>query len=168
MKRFLTLLGCAVILWLLTTQLNHALTDLQVYVFTGALFVTFNALTQPFAAGIAVSACIGLVFDANTPVAFGTHLVLFVLTHLLVARFRERVPRNDTLSRTIVAILANLALFLVFSFTQLSRFPSPGSVWPRLLVDLLCSQVLIALIAPWYYSLQARALAVTGSERSYS
>ncbi len=165
MRRVLILFGCSLILWVIVTQLNHALTGMRVYLSVGGLFLTFAALTQPFAAGFWSALFIGLVFDANTPVAFGTHMVLFLTTHLIVFRVRERVPRNDTISRVTIAVLANLALFLVFSFTQLIRSPAISGVWGRLVMDLLCSQVFLALIAPWYFALQARSLALARVER---
>lgn len=165
MRRSLVLFGCSLILWVLVTQLNHAFSGGHVYFFVGALFVTFAALTQPLAPGLFAAVLTGLLFDAHAPVGFGTHVGLFAATHVLVYRVRERVPRNDTLTRVIVAVLANLALFLVFSFTQMPHAPVVASIWPRLLVDLVCSQLFLALIAPWYFALQARALVLANVER---
>jgi rod shape-determining protein MreD len=165
MRRFLTLFACSIVLWVIVTQLNHSLSGAHIYLFTAGLFVTFAALTQPFAGGLWVALCAGLVFDANTPVAFGTHLVLFAITHILVFRLRDRVPRNDTASRVIVAVLANLALFIVFSVLQIIRLPTIAANWPRMLLDLVCSQLFIVLVAPWFFALQARALALVGLER---
>lgn len=156
---------CSVILWVVVTQLNHSLSDAQVYLFAGALFVTMPALTQSLAVGLWVAIFAGLVCDANTPVAFGTHLILFATIDVLLFRVRERVPRNDTVSRVAIAVVANLALFLVFSFLQILRAPAIAAIWPRLLMDLVCSQVFLAIIAPWYFALQARSLTLVGVER---
>lgn len=165
MRRTFTLFACLLILWAIVTQVNHALSNAHVYLFVGALFVTFAALTQPLTSGLGATILAGLVFDAHTPVAFGTHLVLFAATHLVVFRLRDRVPRNDTIARVTITVLANLGLFLVFSFTQIVRLPFGAALWPRLLVDLVCSQLFIALIAPWFFALQARALVLAGTER---
>jgi rod shape-determining protein MreD len=166
MRRLLTLFVCSLVLWAIVSQLNHALSDFHIYIFTGALFVTFSALTQPLGPGLGVSLLTGFVFDANTPVAFGTHVILFSLVHMMIHRLRDRVPRNDTVGRVTTAVLANLALFLLFSFIQLIRLPMLPGLWPRLIVDLVCSQIFIALIGPWFFALQARALVLVGSERS--
>ncbi len=160
MRRCLTLFICQVILWAIVTQLNHTLSGMRVHLFIGALFVTYAALTQPLASGLLATLLSGLVFDANTPVGFGTHMVLFAFTHVVVFGLRDRVPRNETLSRVVIAVLANLALFLVFAMTQMVNLPSTAAVWPRLLIELACSQVLVALIAPWFFALQTRALAI--------
>lgn len=165
MRRTFTLFGCALILWAIVTQLNHALSGAHVYLFVGGLFVAFAALTQPLRPGLWASLFAGLVFDAHTPVAFGTHLVLFAATHLVVYRLRDRVPRNDTAARVTITVLANLGLFLVFSFVQIIRVPIVGALWPRLFFDLICSQVFLALIAPWFFALQARSLVLVGAER---
>ena len=65
----------------------------------------------------------------------------------------------------IVALLVNLALFLALSFALVGRGPAPGAVWPRLILDLACSQVFLAIIAPWFFALQARSLVLTGVDR---
>jgi hypothetical protein len=48
----------------------------------------------------------------------------------------------------------------VFSLFLITRFPSAAATWPRLVVDLLCSQVAILLIAPWFFALQTSALEI--------
>lgn len=164
MRRSITLFVCQLILWTLVSQLNHTISGLHVHLFIGALFVTYAALTQPLGSGLAATLLTGLVFDANTPVGFGTHMVLFAFTHVSIFGLRDRVPRNETLSRVVVAVLANLALFLVFAMTQMVNLPSTAPVWPRLLIELVCSQVLVALIAPWFFALQTRALVIARVE----
>ena len=158
---FLTLL----LLWTLVAEVNHALSGLRVYLFVGGLYVVYAALMLPLRAGLAASLLGGLLCDATTPVWFGTHLVLFAAAHAVIFHLRNRLPRDDTVARVIVALLANLAIFLLFSFTQIGAAPAPAVAWPRLIADLVCSQVFLALIAPWFFALQARSLVVTRIER---
>lgn len=158
MRRFLALSATLVLLWGVVAELNHALTEYRVYVFVGALFVVFAATTQPLRAGIFASCVGGAICDAQSPVTFGTHLLLFALAHATLYHIRDRVPRDDNIAAIIVVLLTNLALFLVFSFSQIHDSPAPAAVWPRLIVDLLCSQVLLVLITPWFFALQSRAL----------
>lgn len=153
------------LLWAVTAQLNHALAPWRLYVFVGALAVTLPALTFSLRGGLLASFAGGLLFDAVAPVAFGTHAVCFALTHVVVFNFRDRVPRDDTLSRVIIALFANLGLFLLFSFSQVTRSPAPASLWPRLFADLACSQICLALIGPWFFAIQARALALADHEQ---
>jgi hypothetical protein len=165
MRRTLTLFATLLVLWTLVTQLNHVLTGLRVYLFVGSLFVVFAALTQRLRTGLTVTLLGALVWDATTPVAFGTHVVLFAAAHVVIFHVRDRVPRDDTAARVMIALLANLGLFLVFSFTQIVRSPLPAAVWPRLIADLVCSQVFLTLIAPWFFALQNQALVLARLER---
>ncbi len=158
---FLTLL----VLSVLVAQVNHVIAETQVYLFVGGLFVAYAALILPLRDGLAAVLLGGLLCDAGAPVPFGTHTLLFAAAHAIVFNIRDRLPRDETVARVIVALLANLGLFLVLSFALIGRGPAPGAVWPRLIVDLACSQVLLALIAPWFFALQSRALVLAGAER---
>lgn len=170
---FLTLL----LLWVLVVQLNHELSGLQIYLFVGGLFVAYSALTLRLREGMIVSALAGLLCDASMPIAitpdtsaagYGlahTHLLLFCLAHAIVFNLRDRIPRTETAARVLVALFANLGIFLLFSFIHVTRSPSPAAVWPRLIADLACSQIFLALIAPWFFALQARVLFLAQTER---
>ncbi len=158
---FLTLL----VLWVLVAQVNHLLAETQVYLFIGGLFVAYAALALPLRDGLAAVLLGGLLFDSGAPVPFGTHALLFAAVHAIVFNIRDRLPRDETVARVIVALLANLGLFLALSFALIGRGPAPGTAWPRLIIDLACSQVFLALLAPWFFALQSRALVLTGAER---
>jgi rod shape-determining protein MreD len=165
MPRSLVAFLSLALLWALVAQVNHELAGLHVYLFTGGLAIAYAALVLPQRDGLVAVLLAGLLADANSPVAFGTHTLLFAAAHTVVFNARDRVPRDDTAARVIVALLANLALFLVFSFTQIGRLPSPAAAWPRLIFDLVCSQVFLTVVAPWFFALQARALSFAGSRR---
>jgi rod shape-determining protein MreD len=158
---FLTL----VVLWVVVAQVNHVLAGFHVYVFAGALFVAYAALALPLRAGLSAVLLGGLLCDASSPVPFGTHLLLFAIAHAILFHIRDRVPRDETVARVIITLLANLGLFLALSFALVSRNPAPAVLWPRLIVDLILSQLLIALIAPWFFALQARSLILARAER---
>jgi cell shape-determining protein MreD len=164
-RRILVLFGTLLLLWAIVAQFNHALTAVRVHVFVGALFVGPQALLQRMRTGLPVSLLGGLLFDATTPVVFGTHMVLFAAAHAAVHHMRDRLPRDDAAGRIVMLLLVNLGLFLVFSFTQIHRSPAPAAIWPRLLVDLLCSQIFLSLITPWFFALQQRALVLARAER---
>lgn len=160
MRRTLVIAGSLILLWTMVAILNDALSSLRVYVFAGALFVVFAALTQPRRPGLAAVMLAGMICDANAPVAFGTHLLLFATAHFILFHLRDRVPRDDNVLAIVVVLLTNLALFLVFSFTQIHDSPLPAAIWPRLIADLVCSQIFLSLVTPWFFALQAGALAL--------
>lgn len=159
MARILLIFLPLALLWALVAQVNHEIAALHVYLYLPGLTVAWAALVLPQREGLAAVILAGLIADATTPVAFGTQTLLLALAHTIVFNARDRVPRDETAARVLVALLANLAVFLVFSFTQIGRLPSPATAWPRLIFDLLCSQVFLALIAPWFFSLQTQVLA---------
>lgn len=158
MRYFVTLSLTLVLLWGLVAEVNHSIAGFRIYLFTGALYVVFAALTQPMRAGILVSCVGGLICDANAPVNFGVHMLLFSLAHIIIHHVRDRIAHEDSISLIVVTLIANLALFLVFSFTQISASPRPAAVWPRLIADLLCSQVFLTVVTPWFFALQRRSL----------
>ncbi len=165
MRHTLAIFLSLVLLWTLVAQVNHALSDVRVYLFVGGLFVTYAALMLPWRAALATTLLGGMLCDATTPVTPGTHLLLFTAAFAIINHLRERLPRDDTIARIIVALLANLAIFLLFSFIEITDSPAPGVAWPRLFVDLVCSQIFLALIAPWFFALQRRALLLARAER---
>lgn len=158
MRRALVILATMILLWAVLAEINHMLSPWHVYLWIGGLFVTYSALTLALRPGVLATLCIGMVFDAAAAIPFGTHALLFAAAHVIIFNVRDRVPREETVARVVIALLANLALFLVLSLFLLTRIPSPASAWPRLVVDLLCSQLLIVLLGPWFFALQSSAL----------
>jgi hypothetical protein len=165
MRRALVIFLTLLLLWTLVAEVNHALSGLRVYLFVGGLFVTYAALMLPLNVGLFASLLGGLLCDATAPVWFGTHLLLFAAAHTIVFHLRARLPRDDTVARVVVALLSNLAIFLLFSFMQIGASAVPSAAWLRLFADLLCSQVFLALVAPWFFALQARALVLAGASQ---
>lgn len=166
MRRVAALFLTSLLLWSLVAQINHALGRVHMYLWVGGLFIAFAALTQAMRPGLIASLLAGLVCDATAPAdIFGTQTLLFAAAHVVVFNIRDRVPRDDTITRVVVALLSNLALFLAFSFTLIHRSPAPAAVWPRLFADLAVSQIFLALVAPWFFALQARTLVLARVER---
>ncbi len=165
MRRTLATFLPLLLLWALLAQVNHLLAPLHLYLFAGGLFVAYAALVLPWRDGLAAVLLAGLLCDADAPVRLGTHLLLFAAAHAVVGNIRDRVPRDETVARVIVALLVNLALFLALSFVLIGRGPAPAAVWPRVFLDLAASQVFIALVAPWFFALQARTLVLARVER---
>ncbi len=148
-----------VLLWALVAQANHSLAASHVYLFVGGLLVAHAALALPLRSGMAVSFLAGCLCDANALIPFGTHALLFASAHAVLFNLRDRLPHDEVAGRVVIALFANLALFLALSFLEIDRSPSPAASWLRLFADLACSQVFLALIAPWFFALQARAVA---------
>ena len=165
MRRILVTFLPLLLLWALVAQTNQALAGAHIYLFAGGLFIAYAARQLPLRGGLAAVVLAGLLGDASAPVPFGLHALLYAMAFTVVFNLRDHVPRDETVARVTIALLANLALYLVLSFVLVGRGPNPGAVWPRLIFDLVCSQVVLALIAPWFFAFQARMLVLTRVER---
>jgi len=142
----------------LVAEANNALSGAHVWLFAGGLYVAYSALMLPFRQGLSAAVLGGLLCDSMAPVAFGTHLALFSVAHVVVFAVRERLQRDETAVRVTVALLVNLAFFLALSFARLRLVPSGATAFPRMLSDLVWSEVALALIGPWFFALQFRTL----------
>ncbi len=154
----LLLFGSILLLWAITAQLNHALSSFGIHLFAGGLCVPFVALQFPSRSGLLVSAAAGLLCDAVTPVPVGTHLFLFAVAHALMAKLRHRLPADDGITQLIIALVTNAALYLALTIILAARQPVIASLWPRLLWDLILSEIYVALVGPWFFALQGRIL----------
>ncbi len=156
------LFACCVILWVCVSQLNHYLANLHLSVFAGGLLVTLPALRLDFRTGWWSSLLIGLLIDSSTAVPFGFHGMLFIAAHIGVFNLRGRFPREETSFGIIIALTANLALFVAISMALIHRSPEPLDMISRLLIDLLISEIFVFLVAGWFFALQERSLELGG------
>jgi rod shape-determining protein MreD len=154
--------ACCVVLWFCVSQLNHYLAPIHLSLFIGGLLVSFSALRLEFRAGWWASLLIGLLIDSSSAVAFGFHGLLFVAAHVGIFNLRGRFPREETAFGLIVALVANLVLFFVITVSLVHRSPAPLSMLSRYIIDLLASELLVLLVAPWFFALQERTLELGG------
>jgi rod shape-determining protein MreD len=142
----------------LVAEANTVLSPVHVWIFAGGLYVAYAALARPFREGIAASLLGGCLCDCMAPVPFGTHAALFAAAHAAVFNLRERMQRDETFVRVAVALVLNLAFYLVFTAARLRHVPAGATAWPRAFADLLWSEAALALVAPWFFALQTRSL----------
>jgi rod shape-determining protein MreD len=155
--RWLVVFGCNLLLVWLVGLANHYLAPANLSLYAGGLLVTFAALRLDLRHGFTSTLLTGLAVDSLAPVPFGTSMILFGLVHAVLFYGRRRFPREEVVFAMVVALMANLFLFLALSFLLVGRNPHPGAAWIRLFADLIASQLTIGLITPWFISLQVRA-----------
>lgn len=157
-RPWLLMFVALLLLWVITTQINHYLSGYQAHLFIGALFVTFTALRFPVPSGLLLSAAAGLLCDSAAPVPFGSHLLLFTIAHAIICHARHRLPAEHAISQLIVALITNAALYLALTLVLIARQPIIAQLWPRLLWDLLLSEAALVVIGPWFLALQGRII----------
>lgn len=153
----LVFLANLLLLWLAGLA-NHYLAPQALSLYVAGLLVVYPALRLDPRHGFAATLLTGLAFDSLTPAPFGTHLVLLGLVHAVLLNGRQRFPRDEPIFATVVALLANLFLFLALSFLLIGTHPHPAQGWLRLFVDLLASQLVLGAATPWFMALQGRLL----------
>lgn len=163
MKRrvFLLTIAALLLLWLLG-QINHYLAVWQVQVWCGGLLVTFAGLRMGYRTGATFSFIAGLLMDAGEPVAFGTQAFLLLAAHAFIFTIRNRTPREESVVGVVVALIANLGLYLTLCFLRINPGADASTAWMRAFADLIASQLALALIAPWFFAVQARLLTASG------
>jgi hypothetical protein len=159
MKRTLLVFATLVLLWTVTGLLNQAVAGAHLHFFLGGLYITFAAVALAPMEGLAAVLLGGAVCDAHSPTSFGTQILLFAAAHAFLRHLRDRIPHEEVVGRVAIALICNLGLYLAMSFAWVNEALNPSAYWVRALVDLLASQILLALIAPWFFALQERAAA---------
>jgi rod shape-determining protein MreD len=163
MRRYRTpiiVILCGILLCTIAAQLNHYLSSLHISVFVGGLLVVFPALRLRHRHGWRIIVPLGLWCDAATPLPFGLLTMLFLIAHAVIFQLRSRIPRAEPLVGVAVALIANIALFAAVAIFCALRRDAPSGLALRLFVDLLASELLIALIGPWFFAVQEHALAL--------
>jgi hypothetical protein len=158
--RWLIVFGANLLLWWLLGLVNHYLAGISLHCYVGGLFVVYAALRLDYRHGLAAVLLTGLLIDAAAPVPYGTSMMLLGLVHATLIYGRRRFPREGAVFGIVVAMFANLFLFIVLSFLLAGGNPRPGAAWLRLFVDLLASQLLLVVVTPWFLALQDRAMAL--------
>jgi hypothetical protein len=162
MWRLALSIACNFLLWLIVSQTNHYLAIWHVSLFVAGAMVAFPALRMNYGDGARVVFVSGLFLDAAAPVPFGLHAFFLLLSHGIVYNLRARLPREESVVGLLVALSANLGIFLALSVALMVRGRLPFAIWPRLFLDCLASQVVLALITPWFFALSERALEIGG------
>jgi hypothetical protein len=134
----------------------------SVHLYLGGLFVTYSALRLDPRSGFIATMLTSLLVDAMEPVPFGSSLILFSLVHATMLYGRHRFPREGAVFAVVVALLANLFLITALSFMLIGAGPRPVAAWLRIFADLIFSQLALLVIAPWFISLQDRAMDLVG------
>lgn len=163
LRQVLVVLLCTCGLVTLTGQINHVLAPAALTLEVAGLLVAFAGLRLDFRRALIIAFVTGLWVDASAPVVFGRHAFLYALAVCMLARFRARLPREETFVGVVAALFINLAVFVLAGFLDLGTLPDSSAGGLRLLADLVASQLFVALIGPWFFACQIQALRIAGA-----
>lgn len=142
-------------------QLNHYLAHLPASVFLTGLCLPVAGLRLRFRPGLIAMFLSGLVVDAGRPVPFGSSALLLSTLFTWWYSVRSRLPREGVGPVVFGALIANLLLFGAQPLLVGAPLAT-GATWSRVAVDLVFSQIAVALLAPWFAALQEQALLLRG------
>jgi cell shape-determining protein MreD len=154
--------GLAAVLHLLVLiviagEVNHLLAPLQVHLYVGGLVAARAALRLEPRTSLLAVILAGLWMDSTAPVPFGLQAFLFVGACLVIRHLREKRGSDEFTSPLPVVLALNALLFLALCLAG-GAGPSVGATWMRALSDLIISQLVVAVVTPWFLSLQERTL----------
>ena len=159
--RWIVIVLANALLAFLGGQLNHHLAPLPVSVFLLGLCLPVAGLRLRLRPGLIAMFLSGLFVDAARPVPFGSTALLLAALFTCWHAVRSRLPRDGAAPVVVGALVANLVLFLAQPLL-LGATLAGGATWGRVVVDLLCSQLVVGLLAPWFFALQEQALLLRG------
>jgi rod shape-determining protein MreD len=143
-------------------EANHYLAQVSVAIALGGLVLPVTALRLSQGPGLLAVVLTGFAMDATGPTAFGSSSIILAAALLAVRTLRHRLLREHFSTHLAVALLANLLLFFaqpLFSATA-AAYAAPTLM--RVVVDLLLSQIVLCVLACWFFALQERALVLWG------
>lgn len=160
--RWIIVLLANLLLVFLVAELNHGLAIWSLHIFIGGLLVTFGSLHLGLKQGLLANGITGLFLDAAIPLPFGVTFLLIMVCHTVIFSIRGNFARENIGSGLLIAVVLNLVLMLAYGLLAARGTPAPGIFWTRIGLDLLLSTIAIAVIAPWFFSLQRTTLTFVG------
>ncbi len=143
-------------------EANHYLAPYGCSILLSGLALPVAGLRLSLRPGLLAMALTGLAMDALGPTAFGANAVLLMAGLLVLHSIRHRLVRDGATAHVVVALLANLVIFVTQPMLGGGLFayaaPTPG----RIVMDLLLSQIVLAAAALWFFAIQERALVLWG------
>lgn len=166
-NRWLVVCGGNLLFLLTIAQLNHHLTNFpllnvasgQVYLFLPGLPLAFAALRFSTGTAMLVSVITALAMESQLPLATGSLLLPATACVCGTLALRGQFNRFEPSTAIVVGLAMNLVL--VLALTVLT-FDSGGVSVSRIVVDLLVSQLALAVLTGWFFAAQTALLALFG------
>lgn len=158
--------GNAVFLFLVS-QLNHYLTDFsffglahgQAYLFLPGLPLAFTALRLNLRPAVVTTVATALALEAMLPLRSGAILLPAAACVCVTISLRTGFNRFEASTAVLAALIMNLVLLLAITIVTYS---AGGVSLSRVALDLLFSQLAVALLTGWFFAAQTALLELFG------
>lgn len=150
------------LLAVLAGEMNHYLAPWGCSILLSGLVLPVAALRLSLGPGLVAMVLTGFALDALGPTAFGANAAILSAGLLILHAIRHRLVREGAVAHLVVALLANLVIFVTQPMFAggLSAYATPTPL--RIVMDLFLSQLVLAAAALWFFALQERALVLWG------
>lgn len=143
-------------------QLNFYLNIWGIEIMVTAMLLSFSSLSLTHTQGALSLIPIALYLDSHSPLPFGTSLVILIGLHYFIVVFRKQFRREVNSIGLGVALLANLAIHLLYTAFASAHLGAEGLDGLRIGLNLLCSSLVIGILNPFYSSLLDDLLGLFG------
>lgn len=165
--RWLVVFAGNIVFLLLVGQANHYLTDVswlglargQMYLFVLGLPLAFAALRLNLASAVLATVGTALAVEAGLPVTDGAVLLPASACVCVTIAFRAHFNRFEISTAIFAGLIMNLVMMIAITVV-VQR--GGGVSLPRILVDLLLSQLALAGLTAWFFAAQTELLRVFG------
>jgi hypothetical protein len=134
-----------------------------IYFYLAGIYAVLPALRLDFHRGFFCAALSGCFLDAALPAPFGFHVCGLVLAQVALHSTNERTSIRSRPTLVAAALIINFTLFLGLHIWFSFKLPEGAEILHgKAFVDLLFSQILLAIILPWLISLHDAFLGIIG------
>jgi hypothetical protein len=166
--RWLVVFAGNLVFLFVVAQLNHHLTDFpllgvtrgQLSLFLVGLPLTFAALRLALGPAVLTAAVTALAFEAGTPLPTGAILLPAAACVCVTQALRPHFNRFEPSSMLLAGLIINAVLIL--AVTLIVAYRGGGVSLTRVAVDLIVSQLALALLSGWFFAAQMALLELFG------
>ena len=146
---------------------NDFFAFVPVYFYLGGVFAILPAIRLDFYRGFCCAVVTGCFLDAALPTPFGFHACCLAIAQVFLWSTNERMKMHRRQTLILFGLIMNLFLFLTLHVWFLFQVPEGTEILHgRTFVDLVFSELLIALPMPWLIELHDDFLRIAGIETS--
>mgnify|MGYP005847419363 CR=1 FL=1 len=152
--RALIMFGANALLLFLTQLVNSAMAGWPVYLLLLGPMVVLPALYLRHQSYFICTLLTGFWVDVTLPGAFGFFTSLFLLAGAIIFSARVRFRAEQNYHPVLLAHGINLFLLVALTLAMGWEYLSVPSFWTQVAMTLLCSHLMLLVIAPWFYNLE--------------
>ena len=143
-----------VLLLHLMLMVNSALAIWAIFPVLLGPMIVFPALYMRHSAYFLCTLCTGLWVDVALPLPFGWMTGLFLCSGVLVFALRKRFRAEENHHPILLAHALNVVAVGALAMPRVHDLYTVPDFWIQTALTIILSQLLLTLVAPWFFNLQ--------------